>query len=179
MNFKTGNLFDPDLPDPPDVRIFSANGVLNKKGELVMGAGAALAAKRFDPQSPALLGRMLRDGGFQYSTEHESYAYGLLILRRRGLGAFQTKYHYRGKAHPELISLGAKKLSEFMLANPNLRVAMNYPGIGLGGLSADLVKELLDEYLHGLPLDVWSLPRKTPHDPRGTVYRIRTKRGRS
>jgi len=175
MDFKTGNLFDPNLPDPPDIRLFSANGVVKRNGELVMGAGAAKAAKQLVPEAPAVLGRMLRDGEFQYDEGRKAYVYGLLVAPELGVGAFQTKYDYRGKSDPSLIALAAKKLWEFAKANPGLRIAVNYPGVGLGRLPEKQVKALLDEFLWNVPVEIWSFS-KGRISGRVPVYHLRTKR---
>lgn len=174
MEYETGNLFDPSLPDPPDIRLFTANGVLKKNGELVMGAGAAKAAKQLDPRAPAVLGRMLREGDFQYDEDRQAYVFGLLIAPELGLGAFQTKYHYRDKADPNLIALGAKKLGEFARANPDLRIAVNFPGVGLGRLPRKQVEALLEEFLWGVPVEVWSFS-KGRFSRRVPVYHLRTR----
>ena len=173
MIIKTGNLFDPNLPDPPDVRLFTANGVVKRNGELVMGAGAAKAAKQLVPEAPAVLGRRVREEG-RYLEDQGAYVYGLLIVPKLGLGAFQTKYHYRDKADPNLIALGAKKLGEFARANPGLRIAVNFPGVGLGRLPRKQVEALLDEFLWGVPVEVWSFS-KGHFSGRIPVYHLRTR----
>ena len=52
VKFKTGNLFDPDLSDSPDVCLFTANEVIKRNGELVICAGAAKAAKSSSNPGP-------------------------------------------------------------------------------------------------------------------------------
>ena len=69
MIIKTGNLFGPNLPGPPDVRPFTANGAVKRNGELVMGAGAAKAAKQLEPKAPMALGRRVREEGATSKTK--------------------------------------------------------------------------------------------------------------
>ncbi len=161
MIIKTGSLFDPNLPDPPDVRLFTANGMVKRNGELVMGAGAAKAAKQLEPKAPAALGRRAREEG-RYLEDRGAYVYGLLIETRMGLGAFQTKYHYRGRADLDLIALAAQKLALFASRHPDLRIAVNFPGVGLGRLRRERVMGVLEEFWALLPIEVWKL---TPGRP--------------
>ncbi len=107
--------------------------MVKRNGELVMGAGAAKMAKRLDPEAPAEGGRLARVEG-AYDERYGAYVYGLLVDPERGLGAFQTKFHYKGRASIGLIALAAQKLAVFAGRNPDLRIAVNYPRVGLGGL---------------------------------------------
>ena len=168
MIIKTGNLFDPNLPDPPDVRLFTANGVVKRNGELVMGAGAAKAAKQLVPEAPAVLGRRVREEG-RYLEDQGAYVFGLLIETGIGLGAFQTKFHYRGRADLNLIALAAHELARFASRHPDLRIAVNFPGVGLGRLNRGQVREVLEEFWALLPIEVWKL---TPERPSSRLPRF-------
>jgi len=171
MEHKTGNLFDPELEDAPDLRLFTANGVVKRNGELVMGAGAAKMAKRLDPEAPAAFGRLAREEG-AYDERFGAYVYGLLVDRERGLGAFQTKFHYKGCASIDLIALAAQKLAVFAERNPDLRIAVNYPGVGLGGLQREQVTAVLEEFWWGLPIEVWRFSPSGGFGPGVPVYRL-------
>ncbi|WP_287373136.1 hypothetical protein [Oceanithermus sp.] len=173
MVFKTGNLFDPDLPNPPDVRLFAANGVVKRNGELVMDAGAAKAAKLLVPEAPAALGRRVREEG-RYLEDQGTYVYGLAIETRMGLGAFQTKYHYRGRADLNLIALAAQQLALFASRHPDLRIAVNFPGVGLGQLHRGQVMGILEEFWALLPIEVWKLTPGRPSS-RLPVYHLPAK----
>ena len=174
VKFKIGNLFDPNLPDPPDVHLFTANGVVKRNGELVMGAGAAKAAKQPVPGTPAVLGRRVREEG-RYLEDQGAYAYGLLIETGMGLGTFQTKYHYRGRADLDLIALAAQKLALFATRHPDLRIAVNFPGVGLGRLSRGRILGVLKEFWSGLPIKVWEFtPGLYGSRPPVPVFRIST-----
>ena len=173
MIIKTGNLFDPNLPDPPDVRLFTANGTIKRNGELVMGAGAAKAAKQLVPEAPAVLGRRVREEG-RYLEDQGAYVYGLMIETGMGLGAFQTKYHYRGRADLNLIALAAQKLALFASRHPDLRIAVNFPGVGLGRLRRESVMGVLEEFWALLPIEVWKFTSGRPSS-RLPVYHLPAK----
>ncbi|ADR37737.1 hypothetical protein Ocepr_2289 (plasmid) [Oceanithermus profundus DSM 14977] len=175
MILKSGNLFDPNLKDAPDLRLFTANGVVKRNGELVMGAGAAKMAKQLDPTAPAVFGRLAREEG-AYDERYGAYVYGLLVDRELGLGAFQTKFHYRGRASIDLIALAAQKLAVFTSRNPGLRIGVNFPGVGLGRLDRMSVQAVLEEFWWDLPIEVWRFsPRRLPAN--APVYRLPVKSG--
>jgi hypothetical protein len=108
-------------------------------GSLVMGAGAARQAKERYPDLPAAAGQRILetcgDGGW----------YGWMVFRRdeRRIGLFQTKTMFIPPASLDLIAYSVERLSKWCKRHPTLRVAMNYPGVGLGGLSREQVAPLL------------------------------------
>jgi hypothetical protein len=122
-----------------DLLLFTANSTLNREKALVMGAGAALTARQRMPDLSHALGvRILGRGG-------SGGKYGIVSVQTQNnkrVGAFQTKYHFRDKADIELIAFSCMMLKRFA---PNFeRIAMNYPGIGLGGLSEHLVQPIIE-----------------------------------
>lgn len=88
MILKKGNIFD-DFEDLDYVGV-TTNSILNKKGDLVMGAGVAKQAKEYNAYLPTLFGSQIKakgvEGGF----------YGVLIQGK--YYAFQTKRHWRDKS---------------------------------------------------------------------------------
>ena len=61
---------------------------------------------------------------------------------RTEIGLFQVKYHWRNCAVPEVIAFSAGMLME--IARRYERVAMNFPGIGLGGLRPRDIEPILE-----------------------------------
>jgi hypothetical protein len=149
MNIITGNLWDEI--GKADLILFTANSTLTVRGQLVMGAGVALEAKRHFPATPERFGGLVRircaNMGF----------YGIIIcpcLRSQdgvfqSLGAFQVKANWQNKAQRNFIQQSAAQLSS--IAPDFERIAMNFPGIGAGGLDEQEVTPLLKD----LPDNVW------------------------
>lgn len=126
-----------------DVVLVTTNAIINKQGRLVMGRGAALeAATRY----PAL--------SFELAEKIKLYGnkpYGVIVLRPyahgANLGIFQVKYHFKDNADLFLITNSAKKLGIIAEAFPDMRFAMNYPGIGYGRLKVSDVEPILTSHL--------------------------------
>jgi len=133
------------------------NGVVRRDGALVMGAGAAKALAQTYPYLPRTLGRMAQKeprmgGGW--------HLYGLLFIRiAPGLhaGVFQSKGDWRDRANLSLIAYSAKKLAEWLRNNPGLEAHLAFPGVGLGGLEAEEVLEVLEPVLGDLPVVLYRL----------------------
>jgi hypothetical protein len=144
MHIVTGDLWD-EL-GKADLLLVTTNGVV-VGDQLVMGAGAAKEAKLRVPQLPSVLAVQARKRtgpGYQHP-----YLYGVLpgvLVGKTWVGAFQTKLHCKGWSSRDIIWRSTQKLTE--LAPKFIRIAMNYPGIGLGGLETEAV----------IPL-IWNLPK--------------------
>src|SRR5690606_20044853 len=91
------------------------------------------------------------------TAQHDQDAYGFIPLEGafQGLALFQTKRHWRYPSTLDLIRVSVAGLRGYAQANPEVRVALPFPGIGMGGLSPDEVRPLLRR----LPANVtvWSL----------------------
>lgn len=141
MNLIKGNLWDEI--GRADLILFTANNVLDKRGHLVMGAGVAKQAKELFPLLPSALGHRLKD-----CTNY----WGVVTVPwcpEYRLGAFQTKYHYSNKSPLELVRRSTEKLA--LNARQFNRIALNFPGIGLGGLPRAAVLPVIET----LPDNVW------------------------
>ena len=112
------------------------NGIVNKNGCAVMGAGLAKqAADRF-PNLPKYLGTNLVDSVNQ-----------VFIFPTVKLFTFPTKTHFKDKADILLIERSAINLQDManhMFISPIYLPAV---GCGLGGLEWDVVEKVLKEYL--------------------------------
>lgn len=119
-----------------ETKCVTTNGVLNKNGELVMGAGVALQASARFPELPKIL------GGFV-----SKYGNRVFFVRQFNLISFPTKYGWKDKSDIELIKKSSVECVE--LANKfNLKkVIMPQPGCGNGHLIWNEVKRNIENIL--------------------------------
>ena len=126
---KFGNLWN-ELGQS-DLILVTANGVVDGHGSLVMGAGAAREARLKFPGLDALAGQGLRT-----LREFDRVIYGVMLspFNRQGtqVGLFQVKYHFKWPAEFGLMRASAMSLRRY--ARQYRRIAMNFPGVGHGGL---------------------------------------------
>lgn len=134
---------------PLDYVTVLTNGTVRKDGQLVMGAGIALEAKKRFPWMPKALGEAIRRNGLKIE-----------IFQQSRIIAFPTKYEVFNPYSS--IGLIEKSLVELLAtikhwsANPDYlpgfvaggRILIPRPGCGLGGLHwENQVKPLLHHYL--------------------------------
>lgn len=128
----------------PSAIVVSTCRTVNKKGELVMGAGAALAMKKKHPHVPEHFGYLLRQHNKIYGTQRP---YGFFWLEYTPstyyLGVFQTKNHWSEPSKTDIIQFSVERLCGFILDNPTIEIHMNIPGIGLGGLPLEDVHAII------------------------------------
>lgn len=132
MKLVKGNVFDHnDL----DFICVTTNSILNKKGELVMGAGIALEAKNLYPELPSVFGIKVSKlgvvGGDYYILQHEN------IL------AFQTKRHYREKSPIDLVRKSINRLKFLATVFDDKVFGLPFPAINNGGLKKEDVLPIL------------------------------------
>jgi len=121
-----------------DLFLVTTNGSLKRDGALVMGRGIAREALDRFPGLDLVLGKAIGRSGREY---------GLLVSPRwpaAKLGAFQVKLRYWDDATPELIRLSTEMLLEWLEEHPDARVDLNFPGIGYGRLSPDVVRPIIE-----------------------------------
>lgn len=146
----TGNIFDLgnakaldgspiDITDA-DAICVTTNGIVKANGELVMGAGIALAfAKRF-PNLPRYLGECVTEKGNQvYSV--------LPSLFTKSVASFPTKHHWKDQSDLKLIHTSAHQLVEKANKWRWQKVILPRPGCGLGGLKWADVKAVIEPIL--------------------------------
>lgn len=139
-----------------DLWLFTANSQVGGTAQdrfLVMGAGIAKDVKTYFPAAPESLARevLKRCGNLG--------EYGLLLSPNwpaARLGALQTKFRAVELSSPSLIKSSLARLADWAEENPDKRVAVNFPGIGHGGLDVAAVWPLLEV----LPsnVEVWASP---------------------
>jgi len=147
---------------PDDVIVFTANASVGTS-RLIMGAGAALAVKRVYPNVDLSLGLMLLDMKVDQPSADIQKPFPLppyyllgTVYDSRQIYAFQTKRCWWEEADPSLIEGAARRLKDLAKKEKNKTFHLNYPGIGLGGLTKERVAPLL----RGLPKNVivWEKP---------------------
>jgi len=147
MELKKGDMFSRKNIEPI---FFTANSVVTKDGRLVMGAGAALDAKKAFPNSDKDFGALVKAYGIKTDN---GLRFGVLWSRKRMLGAFQTKYHWKENSDMDLIFYAAIMLSGFSRRVGMLNV--NFPGINYGGLQRSEVLEVIQDIWKTDPIVVW------------------------
>ena len=136
-----GNLWD-EL-GKADLLLVTTNASFDRYGQLVMGAGAALEAKIRWPFMPIDLGQHLKR-----IIKNDTHIYGVKIWKKLDgskthVGIFQTKTNWRESSSAPIIASSVECLLKIIQSYH--RIAMNYPGIGLGNLSRDVVEPLLEQ----------------------------------
>lgn len=131
--FRTGNMWD--QWQESSLFLITTNSTVKKNGRLVMGRGIAQQARDKFPGLDLALGKQI-----EYSK------YGLLISLdwpRKKLGCFQVKYNWYDKADLDLIKHSTEMLLGFIKTSKPKLVSLNFPGIGYGGFSRDLVLPII------------------------------------
>lgn len=132
MKVVVGNIWNQE--HVVDVLLVTTNCIVNARGELVMGRGAAQEAANRYPGVALELGQIITEKGYTARNP-----YGVIILPSYAngvqLGAFQVKHHWQYSAAIDLIKLSAYKLKVIAEACPKMTFAVNYPGIGNGRLT--------------------------------------------
>lgn len=141
-----------------DLVVVTCNGYV-KDGRLVMGRGAAKEAADRYPTLQKRAGERLLFG--QFSKYRDCFVYGFtpllsavgdkeIHIRRIVVGLLQVKYHFRDKAELPLIGYSIVKMNNWLENIDRVwgkgdikSIAMNFPGIGYGGLRREEVEPLL------------------------------------
>lgn|SRR5574337_1149082 len=140
-----------------DAICFTSNGVVNSKGELVMGAGIA---KQFRDRFPKLAhsaGQQVKQFGNSVAIVGVKMKDGSDFIRGRSdanlkthILNFPTKKHWKDSSSLMLIRKSAKELLEITNKQGWKKVCLSRPGCGLGGLNWEkqvkpLIKDLFDD----------------------------------
>lgn len=142
-----------------DCILVTANSTINQNGELVMGRGAAAELKIKYPSCAKIFADLIRP--FPGPTEprdfmRRSYVvhdcrYGVIQIRLSGpqyqsptyRGILQVKTFFRANASKWTIEYSISQLNTLALGSPGWTWAVNFPGIGYGGLLRSEVMPLL------------------------------------
>lgn len=136
------------LPHTPHLCLcVTTNGIVKTDGRAVMGAGVAKAFAGRYPILPAVLGSKLLAHGNQ--VHYLGTFDGVSIL------SFPTKHHWRSSSDLALISSSAQVLAETARVRPEYTFVVTPPGCGLGGLSWNMVRHLVEQ----MPDNCWVIDR--------------------
>lgn len=139
IKYIEGNIFD----SPAQVIVNTVNTVG------VMGKGIAKECKERYPEMFQL---------YQQACKSQKLTIGKLMLwygEDRWVLNFPTKIHWRGRSKIEYIEKGLKEFCDKYIDYNITSVAFPKLGCGNGGLEWNIVKPLMEEYLHSLPLDIY------------------------
>ena len=128
MNILYGDMFEDE--ELYTYVLVTANNSFTKDGRLVMGKGAALDLKKRVPDIDRVFADLLR-------TRTTNNFYGFILWGRYGI--FQTKYNFKDPSPLELVRASTNALIKFAKSHKNWSFAMNFPGIGAGGLTYEEV----------------------------------------
>ncbi len=135
--FKKGDMWDKF--GKVDLFCITTNNIITKDGRLVMGAGIAKEARDRLPGIDQDLASSIR-------FENSFLPRSLWIKNeiQQVMAAFQVKEHFRDKANITLIRQSCTVLFAEILSKPIITVALNFPGIGYGGLSRSEVLPIIN-----------------------------------
>ena len=131
-----------------DATVITTNGIINARGECVMGRGVARDARdRFRPAHSTslavLLGSLIKGEGNHvhdmghWDSEHTDFH----------IVTFPVKRHWRDQADPDLISRSCEELLLMADRMSWSTIAMVRPGCGNGGLRWQEIEPLCEAWL--------------------------------
>ena len=132
------DLFKPDFFNSLDAVCFTSNGVVRSDGKLTMGAGIAKEFANRWPRIPATFGTLVKNGGNKVH---------VLSFYKPHIVSFPTKHHWRNPSSLKLIEKSAYELAAEADKFSWQRVGLNFPGIGMGGLNKNEVREVIKNIL--------------------------------
>ena len=121
-----------------DLFLFTANGRVTLQGQLVMGRGMARQVRTRFPGIARRLGTHIGRPGL--------HTYSLLVSPQwpiKKTGAFQVKFDWSEEANLTIIHDSVEALSRWCMVYPDMRVDMNYPGIGNGRRLEDDIQPII------------------------------------
>lgn len=143
MHVKKGDLWESDA----DLIAVTTCGSINGSSRhLAMGMGAAFQASRRYPRLPAAAARCIEEE--MLCQIGQVPVYGFIVVRvdkTTCIGLFQSKLQPGDRSPLSLIGTSAMCLMAWLERNPRKRVAINFPGIGLGKLPRGLVEPILTD----------------------------------
>ena len=138
---KTGDIWKTDR----DVMAITTNGVVKNNGELVMGKGIALQAKRRYPGLPKAMGDFVSTIGC--GNIPEIFYCGADVGKLVTLVSLPTKHHWRDKSDISLIKKSLIIIEDIIPKSQT--IALTRPGCGNGGLNWETeVKPIIEPLLN-------------------------------
>ena len=124
----------PSARVPSNFYMCTTNTVVKANGELVMGAGNALAFATAYPYAP------------KYFASRTDLPVSFYIRPNKPLiGVFRTKRNWRNPSTLALVQESITSLKEEAIALPECTFHLPFPAIGRGGLPRTEVEPLLEE----------------------------------
>ena len=156
MKMRRGDMLD--VIEQSHMFVISTNGILKRDGSLVMGGGIAKQIADRYPSIPAQAGELIKSGGFKRTRESNwkysgtSYNYEFLQLPGTSICLLQVKSAWWDNAKLFLLYKSVLALRDsidrFVVENKcDPVVHMNLPGVGLGGLSRNIVLNQIEPVL--------------------------------
>ena len=136
MLLKKGDIFEDE--HILDFVCITTNSILNKNGELVMGAGVAKRAKDLHKELPKLFGDAIN------SRSAISGFYGMLLVKDKYV-AFQTKVHWKDKSPIDVVKRSIIMLERTAIKYKGKRFGLPFPAINNGGLTVGMVLPYLEK----------------------------------
>lgn len=136
MILRKGNMWD--AWDWADVFMITTNPIIRRDGAVVMGRGIAKEAKDLFPTLPYDFGKVL-----QAQTKPRNVG-RIGIYKHTPIFYFMVKNHWAQPAQLKIIEQSVVELNELLSAQPDITIALNFPGIGNGGLDRKDVLPLLN-----------------------------------
>jgi hypothetical protein len=147
MREKRIDIFSDDILKFANAICFTSNGIVKKNGALTMGAGVAKIFRDKFSGLDISAGIAVRQNGnvcqevsFR-ACRIDNQFFNISVI------AFPTKNHWKDSSDIDLIIRSARRLREIIEENQWKLVALPRPGVGLGGLRWEKVREELNKIL--------------------------------
>jgi len=142
MQLERGNMWS--IFFDTDIFMITTNPIIKKDGGVVMGRGIALEAKTRFPDLPYDFGDELK---ISQNYQEEPRVGYINTYEQTQIWYFMVKEHWAAPASTEIIHESVQKLNWYHNKRynewQNIRIDLNFPGIGNGGLPREQVLPLL------------------------------------
>ena len=154
MEWRNGDMIDVCREVGANGVVFTANSVVTTSDYLVMGAGAAQRVRDAFPSSvQKALGSQIKQ--VKHGVQPDYYLAGVTLPMANKpdspfyIFALQVKRHYAAPGDLALTVESLESLNRWCKANPDVKLVMNCPLIGLGGFASqiDKVKSIVEGIL--------------------------------
>lgn len=142
---KTGNIWNSSAK----IVCVTTNNVVKPDGTLVMGGGIAKQAADRYPGLAKFLGSHVRKNGNSPGVYPDTGDDRVIV-------SFPTKYHWKEPSTLSLVRRSAYSIDVLAHEYGWAQVDSAWPGIGLGGLSKEEVRPILDEIFNSNKYVLWS-----------------------
>lgn len=154
MEWRNGDMIDVCREVGANGIVFTANSVVSTNDCLVMGAGAAQRVRDAFPKSiQRALGAQIKQSSPGVQPDYHFVGVTLPMAKQPDLPfyifALQVKRHYAEPGDLALTVESLEALNSWCRANPDVKLVMNCPLIGLGGFASqiDKVKSIVEGIL--------------------------------